>query len=79
MIPCDETHSMLQEQALETIVEAHPDEDISELVLADAEFQGDRYFRLGYDAGDTPAGRLYIYAEFDDEFQMLDTLIYETY
>lgn len=70
---------MLQEQALKTIAEAHPDEDISELVLADAEFQGDGYFRLGYDAGDTPAGRLYIYAEFDDEFQMLDTLIYETY
>ncbi|MGN7412615.1 leucine-rich repeat domain-containing protein [Paenibacillus sp. SAF-068] len=70
---------MLQEQALKTIAEAHPDEDISELVLADAEFQGDQYFRLGYDAGDTPAGRLYIYAEFDNEFQMLDTLIYETY
>ncbi|WP_339242175.1 leucine-rich repeat domain-containing protein [Paenibacillus sp. FSL R5-0517] len=70
---------MLQEQALKTIAEAHPDEDISELVLADAEFQGDRYLRLGYDAGDTPAGRLYIYAEFDDEFHMLDTLIYETY
>ncbi|WFR61508.1 hypothetical protein P9222_24250 [Paenibacillus amylolyticus] len=70
---------MLQEQALKTIAEAHPDEDISELVLADAEFQGDGYLRLGYDAGDTPAGQLYIYAEFDDEFQMLDTLIYETY
>ncbi|OMF17672.1 hypothetical protein BK131_06885 [Paenibacillus amylolyticus] len=70
---------MLGEQALRTIAEAHPDEDINELVLADAEFQGDQYFRLGYDAGDTPAGRLYIYAEFDEDFQMLDTLIYETY
>lgn len=70
---------MLGEQALKTIAEAHPDEDINALILADAEFQGDQYFRLGYDAGDTPAGRLYIYAEFDDEFNMLDTLIYETY
>lgn len=70
---------MLGEQALRTIAEAHPDEDINALILADAEFQGDQYFRLGYDAGDTPAGRLYIYAEFDDEFHMLDTLIYETY
>jgi hypothetical protein len=52
---------MLGEQALRTIAEAHPDEDINELVLADAEFQEDRYLRLGYDAGDTPAGRLYIY------------------
>lgn len=70
---------MLGEQALKTIAEAHPDEDINTLILADAEFQGDQYFRFGYDAGDTPAGRLYIYAEFDDEFHMLDTLIYETY
>ncbi|WP_338594314.1 leucine-rich repeat domain-containing protein [Paenibacillus sp. Y5S-9] len=70
---------MLGEQALKTIAEAHPDEDINALILADAEFQGDQYLRLGYDAGDTPAGRLYIYAEFDDEFQMLDMLIYETY
>ncbi|KAA2301459.1 leucine-rich repeat domain-containing protein, partial [Clostridioides difficile] len=70
---------MLGERALRTIAEAHPDEDINELILADVEFQGDQYLRLGYDAGDTPAGRLYIYAEFDDEFQMLDTLIYETY
>ncbi|MCF7754798.1 leucine-rich repeat domain-containing protein [Paenibacillus xylanexedens] len=70
---------MLGERALKTIAEAHPDEDINALILADAEFQGDQYFRLGYDAGDTPAGRLYIYAEFDDEFHMLDTLIYETY
>ncbi|MEY8745352.1 hypothetical protein [Paenibacillus tundrae] len=44
------------------IAEAHSDEDVNELVLADAEFQPDRYFRLGYDAGDTPAGQLYIYA-----------------
>ncbi|WP_336759841.1 hypothetical protein [Paenibacillus sp. USHLN196] len=70
---------MLGEQALRTIAVAHPDEDINELVLADAEFHEDRYLRLGYDAGDTPAGRLYIYAEFDNEFHMLDTLIYETY
>ncbi|WP_260986514.1 leucine-rich repeat domain-containing protein [Paenibacillus xylanexedens] len=70
---------ILGEQALRTIAEAHPDEDINALVLADAEFQGDQYFRLGYDAGDTPAGRLYIYAEFDEDFQILDTLIYETY
>lgn len=42
---------MLGEQALRTIAEAHLDEDINELVLADAEFQENRYLRLDYDAG----------------------------
>lgn len=69
----------LAEQALVFIAEAHPDEDISELVLADVEFQDCEVFRLGYDAGDTPAGRMYIYAEFDENLQLSEQLIYEMY
>ena len=59
------------------IAKAHPDEDVSELVLADVEFQDCEVFRLGYDAGDTPAGRMYIYSEFDENFQLSEQLIYE--
>ncbi|MEW4428745.1 leucine-rich repeat domain-containing protein [Paenibacillus pabuli] len=69
----------LAEQALVFIAEAHPDEDVSELVLADVEFQDCEVFRLGYDAGDTPAGRMYIYAEFDENLQLSEQLIYEMY
>ena len=69
----------LQEQVLNVIRTAHPDEDVSTLVLADAEFQADGSLKLGFDAGDTPAGQLYIYAELDRDFQILDELIYETY
>ncbi|WP_128102431.1 leucine-rich repeat domain-containing protein [Paenibacillus sp. DCT19] len=70
---------LLCARALEMIAEAHPDEDVSELVLADAEFQPDRYFRLGYDAGDTPAGQLYIYVEFNGDLEVANDLVYETY
>ncbi|WP_434751387.1 leucine-rich repeat domain-containing protein [Paenibacillus amylolyticus] len=71
--------AVLRERALHIIGKAHPDEDISTLVLADAEFQADGSLKLGFDAGDTPAGQLYIYAEFDSGLQISNELIYETY
>ncbi|KQY94858.1 hypothetical protein ASD24_04775 [Paenibacillus sp. Root52] len=70
---------LLCARALEMIAEAHPDEDVNELVLADAEFQPDRFLRLGYDAGETPAGQLYIYVEFNDDLEIANDLVYETY
>ncbi|MGQ8875168.1 leucine-rich repeat domain-containing protein [Paenibacillus sp. TSA_86.1] len=70
---------VLRERALHIIGKAHPDEDTSTLVLADAEFQADGSLKLGFDAGDTPAGQLYIYAEFDSGLQISNELIYETY
>ncbi|MGF6355703.1 hypothetical protein ABIE27_003618 [Paenibacillus sp. 4624] len=70
---------VLREQALHLIGKAHPDEDVSTLVLVDAAFQADGSLKLGFDAGDTPAGQLYIYAEFDSDLQISDELIYETY
>jgi hypothetical protein len=47
--------------------------------LADVEFQDFEVFRLGYGAGDTPEGRMYIYAEFDEKLQLSEQLIYEMY
>jgi hypothetical protein len=69
----------LIDQALNLIAEMHPDEDVSELVLSELEFDRDSHFRLGYDAGDTPAGQLYIYAAFNEKLEINNELIYETY
>ncbi|MGO4528298.1 leucine-rich repeat domain-containing protein [Paenibacillus sp. 2TAF8] len=74
-----EQWDVLRERALNIIGEAHPDEDISTLVLADAEFQADGSLKLGFDVGETPAGQLYIYIEFDSSLQITNELIYETY
>ncbi|MFF2885493.1 leucine-rich repeat domain-containing protein [Paenibacillus sp. NPDC057967] len=69
----------LIEQALELIARTHPDEDVNELVLSALEFDRDGAFRLGYDAGETPAGHLYIYALFSAALELDRTLVYETY
>ncbi|WP_341281167.1 leucine-rich repeat domain-containing protein [Paenibacillus sp. FSL H8-0537] len=69
----------LCESALALIASLHPDEDVNELVLAELEFAEDRTFRLGYDAGDSPAGQLYIYAAFNHKLEMDSELIYEAY
>ncbi|MFC9708384.1 hypothetical protein ACFTRD_09485 [Paenibacillus sp. NPDC056933] len=69
----------LCERTLRLIGEAHPDEDVNELLLADVAFQEGGCFQMGYDAGDTPAGRLCLYASFDNTFEISENLIYETY
>ncbi|WP_426249903.1 hypothetical protein [Paenibacillus pabuli] len=53
--------------------------DVNELLLADVDFQKGGRFRVGYDAGNTPAGRLCVYASFDNTFEISEDLIYETY
>ncbi|MEN1984605.1 MULTISPECIES: hypothetical protein [Paenibacillus] len=57
----------------------HPDEDVDELILAEVAFEENGNFRLGFDAGETPAGQLYLFAEFDEAFHLSEQLIYETY
>ncbi|PIH60873.1 leucine-rich repeat domain-containing protein [Paenibacillus sp. LK1] len=69
----------LCEQTLQVIGKAHPDEDVNGLILADVVFEEGGCFRIGYDAGDTPAGRLYLYASFNEKMDISDALIYETY
>lgn len=41
--------------ALEHIAQLHPDEDVDELILVEVAFEENGNFRLGFDAGDTPA------------------------
>ena len=51
---------------------AFPGENIAALPLTELVLdQGESYgaFSLGYDAGDTPAGRLYLFVAFDEDFQ----------
>ncbi|WP_259391465.1 hypothetical protein [Paenibacillus sp. 1011MAR3C5] len=52
---------------------------MNELVLSALEFDNEGAFRLGYDAGETPAGQLYIYALFSAALELDSTLVYETY
>lgn len=69
----------LNDRALDLIAGMHPDEDVNELVLSELAFDKDGTFRLGYDAGDTPAGQLYVYVLFHDKLEMNGDLVYETY
>jgi len=74
-----EHFDVLTDKALSLIADTHPDEDVNELILSDLAFDRDGSFRIGYDAGETPAGHLYIYAAFSNKLEMNGELIYETY
>lgn len=72
----------LNQQAHDIIQKEFPGEDTSELFLTDIMFEKCGYydaFALGYDAGDSPAGRLYFLVKFNAEFQPDPQVIYETY
>ena len=74
-----ESFEVLDHRALDLIAENHPDEDVSELVLSELQFAEDGTFQIAYDAGDTPAGQLYIYAGFNNKLEINNSLVYETY
>ena len=72
----------LDDNAQKVIQAVHPDEDASKLNLVDIMFDKSGCygeFALGYDMGESPAGRLYILVKFDKQFQADKELIYETY
>ena len=72
----------LDNEAHKVIQDAHPDEDASKLNLTEIIFDKSgcyKEFALGYDMGESPAGRLYILVKFDKQFQADKELIYETY
>ena len=72
----------LDYNAHEVIQAVHPDEDASKLNLTDIMFDKSgcyKEFALGYDMGESHAGRLYILVKFDEQFQADKELIYETY
>lgn len=69
----------LDERALELIQRENPDEDAGELELSDIIIYVNGAVSLGYDASESPAGQLYIYAAFNADFSLQDELIFETY
>ena len=72
----------LDYNAHEVIQAVHPDEDASKLNLTDIIFDKSgcyKEFALGYDMGESPAGRLYILVKFDKQLRADKELIYETY
>lgn len=74
-----ESLDALHERALRLIADCHPDEDVNELTLSELYAESDCTVRLGYDAGDTPAGQLFIYAVFNSQLELEEQLLYETY
>lgn len=59
-------------KAREVLQNAFPGENIAALPLTELALdQGESYgaFALGYDAGDTQAGRLYLFVAFDEAFR----------
>jgi len=71
--------AQLNQEALLFIQQKHPDENIETLKPSDIIFDDEESFRIGYDAGDSPAGRLILYVSFDAKLKMSDEIIYETY
>ena len=72
----------LDDEAHQVIQDAHPNEDVSELNLTEIIFDKSGCygeFALGYDVGESPAGRLYILVKFDKQLRVDKKLIYETY
>ena len=72
----------LDYNAHEVIQAVHPDEDASKLNLTEIIFDKSgcyKEFALGYDMGESPAGRLYILVKFDKQLQADKELIYEIY
>ena len=67
------------EKAHKLIQKAYPDEDATELFLSDLILYGDGSFSLGYGAGESPAGQLYLYVRFNSDFTMDEELIHEIY
>ena len=51
--------------------------ELSELILDKSGSYGE--FALGYDAGESPAGSLYLLVKFDKQFQADRELVYEIY
>lgn len=69
----------LELQALKFIDTNFPEEDNSALSLDDIIFYPDNSFSLGFDTGESPAGQLFLYVQFDKELNRSNKLIYETY
>ena len=62
----------LDRKARDVLQNAFPGERIAALPLTELALdQGESYgaFALGYDAGDTPAGQLYLFVAFDEAFR----------
>lgn len=72
----------LDYNAHNVIQAVHPDEDASKLNLTEIIVDKSgcyKEFALGYDMGESPAGRLYILVKFDKQLRADKELIYETY
>lgn len=65
-------------QSIALIDKNHPEND-EKLTLSDLTIYSDGRFALGYNCGDSPAGDLVIYVEYDTNLVQNAELIYETY
>ncbi len=71
--------AQINQDALAFIQQKHPDENVESLKPSDIIFDDEKTFRIGYDAGESPAGQLFLYVSFDKKFKIENEIIYETY
>ena len=72
----------LDNKAMNIIKEKHKDEDTDILKLSDIYFdKSECYdcFGMGYYAGESQAGKLYLIVKFNDKFQADKDIVYEVY
>ena len=72
----------LDNKAMNIIKEKHKDEDTDILKFSDIYFDKSKCydcFGIGYYAGESPAGKLYVVVKFNDGFEADDDIVYEVY
>ena len=73
---------LLDKKARRIIKKQYENQDIDVLKLNDIVFDKSgcySSFGMGYDMGESPAGKLYLFIKFDDKFQEDDDIVYEVY
>lgn len=72
----------LDKKARRIIKNQYENQDIDVLKLNDIVFDKSgcyNSFGMGYDMGESPAGKLYLIIKFDDKFQADEDIVYEVY
>lgn len=66
-------------QSKQLIANNHPENDCKNLPFNEIMLKTNGDFSLGFDTGDSPAGNLVIFVEYDKNFEQNPELIYEVY
>lgn len=70
---------MLNDKICHQVKKEYPNANKSNMTLEVLNIYKDKSFQLGCNAGDSPAGHLYLYQNFDKKFELDKEIISETY